>query len=81
MRNDRLFDALAETPNDPAPAGDAITADDLQAFEKRIVESVNAKLTEKLDAINKKPEAGTATPTAPETTPAKAETPTESEEK
>lgn len=65
MRNDRLFDALVDENTVPAePAGGGISADDLQAFEKRIVESVNTKLDERLKEINK---VATA-PVEPETT-------------
>ena len=54
MKNDRLFDALVESTEAPSSnAGGAISADDLQAFEKRIVESINTKLTERLDKFKR----------------------------
>lgn len=84
MKNDRLFNALVESENDPTPdAGVAVSADDLQAFEKRIVENINAKLAEKLDSIKRTEKSRTETATT-ETETTKVETveteKTESEE-
>lgn len=49
-----MFNALVESAEAPSSnTGGAISADELQAFEKRIVESINTKLTERLDQFKK----------------------------
>lgn len=72
MSNDKFFNALLENPTPPDDGGSGISLDDLQAFEKRITETITARIDERIKSATQTP---TQTPT-PTTTPTQTPTPT-----
>lgn len=72
MSNDKFFNALLENPAPPNDSGSGISLDDLQAFEKRITETITARIDERIKSATQTP---TQTPT-PTTTPTQTPTPT-----
>ena len=62
MSNDKFFNALMESETPPAENAGGITLNDLQAFEKRIAETITARIDERIKEA-------TTPPTMPENTP------------
>ena len=84
MSNDKFFNALMESETPPAENDGGINLNDLQAFEKRIAETITARIDERIKEATTPPATPETTPPAtPEnTTPATPDTSNnESEEK
>lgn len=48
MSNDKFFNALMESETPPAGNAGGISLNDLQAFEKRIAETITARIDERI---------------------------------
>lgn len=77
MSNDKFFNALLENPAPPDDGGSGISLEDLQAFEKRITETISARIDERIKNATQTP-TPTPTPTPTQTsTPTPTPTPTQ----
>ena len=78
MSNDKFFNALIDTPSPPDEGGAGISLEDLQAFEKRITETISARIDERIKSATQpqtQTQTQTQTPTPkPETSAENVET-------